>query len=53
MLKFLIELVLLFIVIVILINHWDVVAAFFNAVIDWIVYWMKAVSAGPPEVPTP
>ena len=53
MLKLIVEIILIITVAVLLINHWDAVVAFFNAAIDWIVYGMKAVSTGPPEIPSP
>ena len=44
----LIKLAVFIILIILLINHWDTVYTFFNNIIDWIVYWMKTIPAGPP-----
>ncbi len=49
MIWLLFKILILVIILILLFSHWDVVVAFFNSIIDWLVYWMKAASAGPPE----
>ena len=43
-----IKLLLLIIVVITLFYNWSTFVNFFGAMIDWIVYWMKVASAGPP-----
>lgn len=48
-----IKIIIFIMLIIILTTHWNDVAAFFNNIIDWVVYYMKLASVGPPEIPTP
>lgn len=50
MFRLLFKILILFVILILVINHWDIVMAFFNGIIDWLVYWMKAASVGPPEI---
>lgn len=47
MISFILKVAILIILIVLVVNHWDVVVDFANGIIDWIVYGMKAIAAGP------
>lgn len=47
MISFFIKLTILILVIVLLASHWDAVAAFFGGIIDWALFYMDKVAAGP------
>jgi len=49
MIRFIIELTIFILVIVLLVNHWDAVAAFFGGIVDWILFFMDKIASGPPH----
>ncbi len=42
-----IKLIIFVLVIVLLVNHWDAVAAFFGGIVDWILFYMDKIASGP------
>jgi hypothetical protein len=47
MISFIIKLTILIFLIVLFVNHWDVVVAFFGGILDWILFYMDKVASGP------
>lgn len=51
MIMSLIKLIVLIIVLVLLINHWDAVGLFFSNIINWVLYGMSLIgTTTPPAV---
>ncbi len=48
-----IKLLLFIVIVIILLWNWSTFINFFSAMIDWIVYWMKTASVGPPGISNP
>ena len=48
MISFILKAVIFIILLIIIVNNWGAVVDLFNGVVDWIVYYMKIISAGPP-----
>ena len=47
MIFFIIKVAILILLIVLLVNHWDAVAAFFGGIVDWILFYMNKIASGP------
>ena len=47
MISFILKVAIIIILIILVVNHWGVVADFVNGIVDWIVHYMKIVAAGP------
>lgn len=47
MFGFIIKVAIIVVLVVLLSTHWDAVVAFFGGIIDWTLFYMDKIAAGP------